>query len=211
MDEERYYTALGAAWVRGSHPALASDDDEATIKAALAAGVRVHRFKRAGVLPRVERVLGILRGFAPATLLDVGSGRGAFLWPMLEAMPHVEVTALDVLPHRIADLEAVARGGVTRLHPRLCDVTTFDQTDAFDVATILEVLEHLPTPALAARALVRAARRVVIATVPSKPDDNPEHIHLFDKPRLVALFSEAGARRVDVEYVLNHIVVVAHK
>ena len=39
--------------------------------------LRLHRFKRTAGLPRVRRVLGALKGFAPETLLDVGSGRGA--------------------------------------------------------------------------------------------------------------------------------------
>jgi trans-aconitate methyltransferase len=212
MDDDRYYSAFAAAWVRGAHPTLAvADDDEATIAAALAASLRVHRFKKSAVLPRVQRVLGLLRGFAPETLLDVGSGRGAFLWPLLETLPTIEVTSIDVLPHRVEMIDAVARGGTPRLTARLADVATLTEQDQWDVVTILEVLEHLPDPARAATALLRAARRAVIATVPSKEDDNPEHIHLFDRGRLIALFEAAGARRVDVAYVLNHIIVVAHK
>ena len=208
--DERYYTALAAAWVRGTDPTLSRDDYAATVQAALDAELRIHRFKRAAILPRVQRVLGILRGLAPRTLLDVGSGRGAFLWPLLDALPEIAVTAIDVLPHRIADLEAVARGGAARLTARLADVAILDEPDRYDVATILEVLEHLPDPARAARALLRAAPRVIV-TVPSKADDNPEHLHLFDRPRLHALFTEAGARRVDIDYLLNHIVAVAHR
>ena len=209
--EERYFTALAAAWVRGRHPDLARPTDEATVAAALEQEVRLHRFKRSSLLPRVQRVLGLLRGFAPESLLDVGSGRGAFLWPLLDAMPGLAVTAIDVLDHRVDDIAAVAEGGYPNLRARLEDVERLDEQDAYDVGTILEVLEHLPQPARAMRALLKACRRAVIATVPSKADDNPEHRHLFDGAQLKAMFSEAGARRVDVDYVLNHIVVVAHR
>jgi hypothetical protein len=45
--------------------------------------------------------------------------------------------------------------------------------------------------------------------VPSHEDDNPEHIHLFDRARLEALFQAGGARRVTVEAVRGHLVAVA--
>ena len=50
----------------------------------------------------LHRVLGLLRGLLGASLelaaprlLDVGSGRGAFLWPLLDAFPRLRVTAID--------------------------------------------------------------------------------------------------------------------
>ena len=73
----------------------------------------------------------------------------------------------------------------------------------------LEVLEHLVEPARAVRELVRVARRFVVASVPSKEDDNPEHIQLFDGAALERMFTDAGARSVTVTYVRGHIVCVA--
>jgi 2-polyprenyl-3-methyl-5-hydroxy-6-metoxy-1,4-benzoquinol methylase len=208
----RYYVDLAAAWVRGTRPDLAGATDAATLDAAVAAGLRVHRFKQTETLPRVRRVLGILKSFAPHTVLDVGSGRGAFLWPLLDAMPHVSVTAVDLLAHRVADIEAVRRGGVDRVRAILADVIALTFPDrSFDVVTILEVLEHVSDPAKTASAVVRMADRAVVATVPSKKDDNPEHVRLFDRRSLLALFSSAGARRVQVDGVLDHFVVVAHR
>ena len=79
----------------------------------------------------------------------------------------------------------------------------------FDGVTVLEVLEHVDDPLAVAREAVRVARRFVIASVPSKEDDNPDHIRLFDARSLSALFGEAGASRVSVEYVLNHMICLA--
>jgi hypothetical protein len=45
--------------------------------------------------------------------------------------------------------------------------------------------------------------------VPSKPDNNPEHLHLFDGPTLTATLQRAGAVRVSVDHVPDHLTVVA--
>ncbi|MBI3965490.1 MAG: methyltransferase domain-containing protein [Chloroflexi bacterium] len=98
---------------------------------------------------------------------------------------------------------------MSRLTAARQDVTALAlSTASVDVATALEVLEHLERPHLAAAELVRVARRFVVVSVPSRPDDNPQHIQLFDTGSLASLFLEAGARRVSCEYVLNHLIAV---
>jgi 2-polyprenyl-3-methyl-5-hydroxy-6-metoxy-1,4-benzoquinol methylase len=204
--EARYFVELAAAFVRGKLGEPALDGVEA-LRVGVARGLRLHKFKRNADLPRVRRVLGILRGLCPASLLDVGSGRGTFLWPLLDALPALEVTAIDRDPRRAADLGAVALGGVTRLSAHPMDATALAfEAGSFDVVTLLEVLEHMPAPELAALEAMRVARRAVVVTVPSKEDDNPEHLHLLDREKLESMF--AGARRVTIEHVLNHTVAV---
>lgn len=209
---ERYYLDLAAAFVRGRGPELggsSSDDDAGVVARGRAAGLRVHRFKRTA-LPRVRRVLGILRGLSPASLLDVGSGRGTFLWPLLDGLPGVAVTSVDHDAVRARDLGAVRRGGVERLSAVRGDVEALPfARGAFDGVSVLEVLEHVRDPGRAAREVVRVARRFVVASVPSVPDDNPEHLRLFTAQALEDLLREAGARKVSVSHVLNHRVAVA--
>jgi SAM-dependent methyltransferase len=208
---DRYVTHLAAAFVRGKLPHLPAElSNDEIIKTGLESGLRLHKFKRNSELPRVRRVLGTLQGLCPASLLDIGSGRGAFLWPLLDAFPQLDVTAIDLNPVRVADINSVSKGGVSNLKALQMDATKIDLEDnCVEVVTALEVLEHLPSPQRAVSEAVRVASKFVIASVPSKEDENPEHIHLFDKRRFESLFLSAGARSAKIEFVLNHMIAVA--
>jgi 2-polyprenyl-3-methyl-5-hydroxy-6-metoxy-1,4-benzoquinol methylase len=143
-------------------------------------------------------------------LLDIGSGRGVFLWPLLDAFPELPVLAVDRDRKHVADLHAVGAGGIERLSAACMDIGRLAVADgAFDVVTFLEVLEHQPEPLTALRQAVRAARRIVVLSVPSQPDENPEHLHLFTRRSLTELFAAAGVTRLTFDAVLNHHLVVA--
>jgi SAM-dependent methyltransferase len=208
---DRYFTRLAAAFVRGKLNRLPPDlPVEEVIKTGLTDGLRLHKFKRNTELPRVRKVIGILQGLAPSSLLDIGSGRGTFLWPLLDAFPNLEVTAVDINAIRVADINAVNAGGIPNLRALQMDATRIDrENNSVDVVTALEVLEHITESHKAASEAVRVARRFVVATVPSKDDDNPEHIHLFDKRSLEDLFLSARASSVKIDFVLNHMIAVA--
>lgn len=209
-DDRRYFTRTAAAYVRGKLEGLATQlSAEELITLGLSQGLRLHKFKRNTELPRVRKVLGILRALSPKTLVDVGSGRGTFLWPLLDAFPDLQVTAVDINPVRIADINAVREGGVANLRAFRMDAAGLLLEDnVVEVVTALEVLEHLPSPQKAAAEAVRVASRYVIASVPSKDDENPEHIQLFDRHNFESLFINAGAKSVKLDFVLNHMIAV---
>jgi len=214
--ESYYYPELLTAFIRGRLPDLPAHASlERLIELGDAAGLRMHKFKRNIELPRVRQVIGMLRGLVPAELLDIGSGRGTFLWPLLVALPELPVTAIDRSSQRATDLQAVTAGGIDRLTGVEGDVGHLPFADReFDGATILEVLEHLPEPHLGMAEVLRVTRRFVIASVPSKPDENPEHLQLFDADSLTALMQAGGeiagvSVTVRCQYVANHLIALA--
>jgi len=208
-DHGRYYTELAGAFVRGRIGGAGDLSPEELIGLGRARGLRLHKFKRQAELPRVRKVLGVLQGLAPTSLLDIGSGRGTFLWPLLDSFPHMEVIALDRNPARVTDIDAVRRGGRPNLRSLLADAAAVGLADdCVDVVTALEVLEHLPRPGLAVAEAIRVARKFIVASVPSKEDDNPDHIQLFSRESFVALWAEAGARGVNIQYALNDMIAV---
>ncbi len=205
--DQQYMTTLLEAYRRGYEKRFKDSTDAPERKE--------HYFKVKEDLPRVQVVLGFLRGIVPAghcnSLLDVGSGRGVSLFPLLREFPDLEVTSLDILPHRVELLQCIHDGGISNLHPILDNICTFNAPGkSFDVVTMLEVMEHIPDTEAVVKNAIRLAKNYIIVTVPSKPDDNPEHIHLFSNEDLKSLFLNNGCSKVKFMSVTNYIVMVAY-
>ena len=225
---ERYHLKPAAAWLRGhavktGTPEIDSEllemplevltDGElaAIVEIGERTGLKLYPFKTGkSELPRVRQVLGSLHGIEFENLLDVGSGRGVFLLPFMEEFPQVQVTSLDLLDKRVTFLNELAAGGYRQLtahNKNICD-QPFPE-NSFDVVTLLEVLEHIPEVDKAVAAAVKMARNYVVVSVPSKEDDNPEHIHLLTKDILTKLFADAGCTKLHFGGVNGHLIMMA--
>lgn len=171
--------------------------------------LKLHRFKKTMGLSRVSKVLGHLQGFYPQNILDIGTGRGVFLWPLLDRFPELEIHCTDILPQRIETLKFVQSGGVKNIYPRLGNIKTLDYPDnAFDVVTFLETLEHIPEPETALINALRMTKKALILSVPSKEDDNPEHINLLEKSFFQRIQDSHAAFSVKFDHVPNHLIVL---
>ncbi|MBR5109409.1 MAG: class I SAM-dependent methyltransferase [Clostridia bacterium] len=226
--EERYDIFAAAAWILGHArqsgvPQLpetvsgkrAGDCTEKELLEIVEAGrkadLKLYPFK-AGTqgLQRVRRVMGFLHSISFETMLDVGSGRGVFLMPFMKDFPWVRIYALDLLEKKVAFLNELADGGFPQLHAEQKSICHQPYPEkSFDVVTLLEVLEHIPEVEKAVAAAVRMAKQYVVVTVPSKPDSNPEHIHLLTKEKLTRMFRAAGCGRLHFDGVEGHLFLVA--
>lgn len=227
--EERYYSDFACAAIRGYvfrtgtplpiDPALldapcellTAEEKNGILAAATALGIKLYRFKRSdALLPRVQRVLGFLKGVQFDNLLDVGSGRGVFLLPFLEQFPHVPVTSIDILDRRVELLSDISQGGIPHLRAKKANICAQPFPDrSFDVVTLLEVLEHIPDVEQAIHSAVAMARKYVVVTVPSKEDTNPEHIHLLTKAALTDYFSACNVKKLSFDSVPGHLFMIA--
>lgn len=174
--------------------------------------LKLYYFKEKEELPRVKIVLGFLKSIYPSSILDVGSGRGTFLFPFFKEFDYCDVTSIDILDFRVKNLEYIRLGGIENLKPinaSICDINLAD--NSIEVVTLLEVLEHIPNVRDAVKNAIRIAKKFIVVTVPSKEDDNPEHIHLLTKEILTEMFNFFGVTNLKFSGVNGHLFLVAKK
>lgn len=199
LQEDRYYLEFAQACARGM------PDKDCT-----------KYFKRYDVkeLPRVTKIIGILKSINPKTMLDVGTGRGRALWPIAYNFPELFIYCVDQEPWRIEVLEAVRKGGVSRIDPICEDITDSGFLDnTVDVVVASEVIEHIHDAQKAVSEMLRISKEYFIATVPSKPDSNPDHIHYFTSEDFKTLIDNSGfdVGKIDISYVQNSMVIFVRK
>lgn len=117
------------------------------------------------------------------------------------------MVSLDLLEKRVASLNELADGGFRQLRAERKDICKQPYPDnSFDVITMLE---HIPDVEKAVTAAVRMAKQFVVVTVPSKQDNNPEHIHLLTKDKLTQIFNTVGCTRLHFDGVEDHLFMAA--
>ena len=173
--------------------------------------LKTYYFKEKEVLSRVKIVLSFLRAINPTSILDVGSGRGVFLFPFLCEFIDCKVTSIDILERRVELLNNISLGGVVNLNAVYGDLTKFDSSESYDCVTLLEVLEHIPDVKSAIKNAINLSKKYIVVTVPSKEDDNPEHIHFLTKVVLTKYFNDFGVTNLKFSGVNGHLFLIARK
>ena len=126
--------------------------------------------------PVVRRLMAAFEGTldelfdraAPASLLDVGCGEGVLVQRWAERLGEGRVVGIDL------EEESIQAGWAERPAPNLeyrvlrAEVLPFADGE-FDLATAIEVLEHVPDPEQTLAEMARCAKRHLLVSVPREP------------------------------------------
>lgn len=167
------------------------EDREELLNLAVQNNLKIHFLKRLEN-PRMIKAVGMVRSVWPSSLLDIGSGKGFLLWHLSEILPDLKAYALDQSEKRIERLNEIFEFAEMKKYQALCSAANEIPLDneSVDCVTLFEVLEHIEDPIAALKEAARVSNKSVLISVPGKPDDNPEHIHLFDEIKLEAMLKE---------------------
>jgi 2-polyprenyl-3-methyl-5-hydroxy-6-metoxy-1,4-benzoquinol methylase len=155
-----------------------------------------------------ERTLDELLARAePRSLLDVGCGEGVLVHQWAQRMPQARIVGIDL------EEESIQAGWAERQAPNL-EYRTMPAEDLpfadgeFDLASAIEVLEHVPDPQHTLAEMARCAERHLLVSVPREPlwrglniargaylaqlGNTPGHLNHWSKRSFTRLLSRHG-------------------
>lgn len=105
---------------------------------------------------------------APSSLLDVGCGEGVLVHRWAQRLPECRLVGVDLRE------ESIQAGWAQRQAPNLEYRVTEDAdlpfaANEFDLASAIEVLEHVPDPEHTLAEMTRCAERALLVSVPREP------------------------------------------
>ncbi|HEY2181611.1 MAG TPA: class I SAM-dependent methyltransferase [Solirubrobacteraceae bacterium] len=116
-----------------------------------------------------ERTLDeLLTRASPRSLLDVGCGEGVLVHRWALAMPDRRVVGIDLEEESIQAGWAERQAANLEYRAMPADDLAF-ATGEFDLATAIEVLEHVPDPERTLAEMARCAERHLLVSVPREP------------------------------------------
>jgi 2-polyprenyl-3-methyl-5-hydroxy-6-metoxy-1,4-benzoquinol methylase len=155
-----------------------------------------------------ERTLDELMARAqPHSLLDVGCGEGVLVQRWAQSLPTSRVVGIDL------EEESIQAGWAQRQAPNLEYRTMPAEdlpfaADEFDLATAIEVLEHVPDPQHTVAEMARCAERHLLVSVPREPlwrmlnmargaylgqlGNTPGHLNHWSKRSFTRLLAQHG-------------------
>ena len=165
--------------------------------------------------PVVRRLMGgfersldeLLDRAAPRTLLDVGCGEGVLVQSWAQRLKDGRVVGIDL------EEESIQAGWAERQAPnleyRVMEAANLPFADGeFELASAIEVLEHLPDPEHTLSEMARCARGHLLVSVPREPlwrmlnmargaywpalGNTPGHLNHWTRRSFVELLSRHG-------------------
>jgi 2-polyprenyl-3-methyl-5-hydroxy-6-metoxy-1,4-benzoquinol methylase len=149
----------------------------------------------------------LFRKAAPRSILDVGCGEGVLTEQWADRLDGGRIVGIDLDDDKLrAEWETRRR---PNLEYRVEEATSLSFRDGeFDVATAIEVLEHVPEPDATLSEMARVAERWLLVSVPREPiwrmlnmargayvrdlGNTPGHLNHWSKVSFVSLLSRYG-------------------
>jgi 2-polyprenyl-3-methyl-5-hydroxy-6-metoxy-1,4-benzoquinol methylase len=144
---------------------------------------------------------------APASILDVGCGEGVLTEQWADRLGGGRIVGIDLDDPKLrAEWETRRRAN---LEYRAEDATNLSfAEDEFDLASAIEVLEHVPDPERTVAEMARVAERWLLVSVPREPlwralnmargayvkdlGNTPGHVNHWSKRSFVQMLSRHG-------------------
>jgi 2-polyprenyl-3-methyl-5-hydroxy-6-metoxy-1,4-benzoquinol methylase len=144
---------------------------------------------------------------APESILDVGCGEGVLTAAWAERLSDGRVVGIDLDDPKLRAEWADRTRSNLEFRAEEATSLSFDD-DEFDMATAIEVLEHVPAPEATVAEMARVARRWLLVSVPREPlwrglnvargaylrdlGNTPGHVNHWSKRAFVSLLSRYG-------------------
>jgi 2-polyprenyl-3-methyl-5-hydroxy-6-metoxy-1,4-benzoquinol methylase len=158
----------------------------------------------AGFEGTLDRLFGAA---APQSVLDVGCGEGVLTYRWAQRLGDAPVLGLDLEDPKLRAEWETRRRDNLRFATMPPDSLPCED-DEFDLATAIEVLEHVPDPEQTVSEMARVARRHLLVSVPREPlwralnmargaylrdlGNTPGHVNHFTKRGFTALLAGHG-------------------